>query len=233
MAQPTAQPTPTWIPPLAARALVMRWLSSSPLAEAERLLLKWVEAGKVQWRYGHIENGSGVSKEIALNRFWRPVGLSFSWEEGRAGRRVEPRMAARGGVTPEGIVWASHPTRATQPQRGNDVVLSDIKFAREDIEFRLREYGAPEPAPSSASTTERHADPQDDQKRAHPQGDRVMIVLRAEFPPDGTVPPPSELSDSDLVARVSQRFSAPKKSGDPLIPGRKSILRAAGRLPRK
>src|SRR5262249_14154955 len=130
-----------------------------------------------------------------------------------------------------------HPARPTQPQRGNNVVLSDIKFAREDIELRLREYGAPasvaEPTPSSASTTERHASSQGDQKRAHPQGDRVMIVLRAEFPPDGTVPPPSQRADSDLVARVRRHFSAPKKSDDPPIPSRKSILRAASRFPRK
>ena len=226
MAQPTAQPTPTWIPPLAARTLVMqRYLLSSSSAEA--LLLKWLDAEQVRWRYGHIKNDDGLPIEIALNRFWRPVALSFSWEQGRAGRRIEPRIAASGGVAPGGVVWSSHPVRPTRPQRGDNVVLSDINFAREDIELRLREYGAP------ASATERHVDPQDDRKRARPQGDRVAIALRAEFPPDGTVPPRSELSDSDLVARIRLRFPDPSKSGSRGIPGRKSVLREAGRLPRK
>jgi hypothetical protein len=110
-------------------------------------------------------------------------------------------------------------------------VLNDIKFVREDIELRLRECGAPASEPGS--TTERHASSQGDQKRARPQGDRVAIALRAEFPPDGTVPPRSELADSDLVARIRLRFPDASKSGSRGIPGRKSVLREAGRLPRK
>ena len=233
------QPTPTRISLCEARELVARPLSS---ALAERLLVERLDAKRIEWRHGHIENSSGVSIETALDGFWRSA--SINWDESWAARKVEaPPVAARGGVAPGGIVWASPPTRPTQPssQLGNNLAVYDIRLAREDVELLLREYGEPasepaseaEPAPSSASTTERHADPQGDQKRAHPQGDRVRIVLRKEFPPDGTVPPPSELSDSDLVARVSQHFPAHKKPDDPLIPGRKSILRAAGRLPRK
>jgi len=41
------------------------------------------------------------------------------------------------------MVWASHPTGPTQPQRGNNVVLSDIEFAHEDIERRLAGYDEP------------------------------------------------------------------------------------------
>src|SRR5262249_5618394 len=143
MAQPTAQPTSTWLSPLRARALVMQRYLLSP-SSAETLLLKWLDAEQVRWRYGHIKNDDGVPIEIALNRFWRPVGLSFNCEEGRAGRRVEPPpVAARGGGAPGGMVWASHPTGPTQPQRGNNVVLSDIEFAHEDIERRLAGYDEP------------------------------------------------------------------------------------------
>jgi hypothetical protein len=216
MARAPVQPTPpTWISLREARELVtQRYLS--PLL-ADKLLVEWLDAGQVQWRCEHIENDGGVSTETALKGFWRSA--SINWDESSAARRVEPRTVAgaSGGVLPGGIIVRSQ-HRPTQPSSrvGNNFVVYGIRLAREDIFALLPQ-----------------TDPQGDRKRARPQGDRIMIALCAEFPPDGTVPPPSELSDSDLVARVSQRFPAPKKSGDPLIPGRKSILRAAGRLPRK
>src|SRR5215469_7700074 len=89
MAQPTAQPIPTRVSLSEARELVtQRYLSP---ALAEKLLVKWVDAGDVGWRYEYLENNSGISTETALNKFWRPVGLLINWEESRAARRVEPR----------------------------------------------------------------------------------------------------------------------------------------------
>jgi hypothetical protein len=70
-------------------------------------------------------------------------------------------------------------------------------------------------------------------RRAQPQGDRIEIALRAEFPPDGKVPPRSKLSDAELVARVRKHFPAPEKSGGLAIPSPKSVLRTVGRLSRK
>jgi hypothetical protein len=83
--------------------------------------------------------------------------------------------------------------------------------------------------PSSPPVSE----PPREKRRTHPQGDRVAIALRAEFPPDGKVPPPGELPDSDLVARIRLRFSDTSKSGSRGIPSRQTVLRTAGRLQRK
>ena len=46
--------------------------------------------------------------------------------------------------------------------------------------------------------------------------------------PDGWVPPEDELSDAELCARVHRHFGGDRTGLG--IPGRKSILRAAGRL---
>jgi hypothetical protein len=65
----------------------------------------------------------------------------------------------------------------------------------------------------------------------HYQGDRVQIVLAKEYP-DG-VPSKKELSNSELVNVVRKRLEEdPKKTGL-AIPDPKTILREAGRIPRK
>jgi hypothetical protein len=67
----------------------------------------------------------------------------------------------------------------------------------------------------------------------HYQGDRVQIKLAQEFP-DG-IPSRKELSNSELANRMRKAFDddpAAKKTGL-AIPDRKTILREAGRIPRK
>jgi len=101
MAQPTAQPIPTWISLREAHELVrQKYLSP---ARTGQLLVEWLHAGLVRWRYADIQNNSGVSTETVLSRFWRPAP-AIDWEGSSAARRVEPPpvAGARGGVLPGG-----------------------------------------------------------------------------------------------------------------------------------
>ena len=158
MAQPTAQLTPTWVSLREARELVTQRYLSPPLAG--KLLVEWLNDKNepVRWQYEHIENNSGVSPETALNRFWRPVGLSIDWEESRAARKVEPRTAP-GRIAPGGIVRVGY-RRPTQPSSqlgsSSNFFVYGIRVAREDIEPRLAGYDEPASvaAPPSASIAE-------------------------------------------------------------------------------
>jgi hypothetical protein len=58
------------------------------------------------------------------------------------------------------------------------------------------------------------------------QADAVARILRECFPPDGVVPSHDKLSDADLILRVLGASAKPLPSPD-------TILRAAGRKPRK
>jgi hypothetical protein len=156
MARACVQLTPTWISLLEGRELVrQKYLSP---ARAGQLLVEWLAANLVGWRYADIQNNSGVP-EIALSGFWRSAGLAIDWEGSSAARRVEPAPAgARGGVLPSGIVWSS-PLRPMprSSQLGNNFVVYGIRLAREDIESQLGTYDespaavanpAPPPAPA-------------------------------------------------------------------------------------
>ena len=140
------QPTPTLISLREARELVtQRYLSP---ALAGKFLVEWLddENEPVRWQYEHVENNSGISTDAALKRFWRPGGLSINWEESSAARRVEPPpVAAPGGVTPGGVVWASHNPKPVQPvsQLGYNFIIYGIRLAHEDIERRLAGYDEP------------------------------------------------------------------------------------------
>jgi hypothetical protein len=191
VAQPTAQPTLTFISLREARELVtQRYLWP---ARAVQLVLEWLGDPNepVRWQYEGIENNSGAPTETVLNRLWQPAGLSVSWEESWVGRRVEPRTAAaQGGVSPGGVVWSSHSARPTQSvsQLGNNFVVYGIRVAREDIERRLRRDDEPasatdpapppsasiaDPAPpSSASVAEPRMPPKDWFARAREQHGR-------------------------------------------------------------
>ena len=246
MAQPTTQSTPTWISLREARALVTRRLSS---ALAEKLLVEGLDrldAKRIKWRHGHIENNSGVSTETALDGFWRLA--SINWEASWAARRVEPRMvaAARRGVLPGGIVAASLPARPPQPvsQLGANFVVYGIDLAREDVELLLREYGEPtfvaepapsssaslaEPAPLSSASVAEPAPPssrasvESQSKRQVWKGKKVREALQ-ELYPDG-VPPRIELSDSALCSAVYAHLGI----RDDKTISRITILRHAGR----
>jgi hypothetical protein len=166
VAQAPVQPTPTEISLREARELVaQRYLSPTRAGE---LLVGWLDAKLVRWRYEDVKNNSGVPTKVALNGFWRPVGLSINWEESWAARKVEPRRVARGGMAPGGIVWMSH-GRPTQPssQLGSsyNFFVYGIRLAREDIELQLGGYDEPasvaDPAPPSASVPEPLMSPKD------------------------------------------------------------------------
>jgi hypothetical protein len=146
VAQPTAQPTLTFISLREARELVTRRYLSPALAD--RRLIEGIddENEPVRWRYEHIENRSGRPTATALEGFWRPGVSTINWEENWAARKVEPPpVAAPGGVTPGGVVWASHNPKPAQPvsQLGNNFVVYGIRLRREDVERRLGGYAEP------------------------------------------------------------------------------------------
>jgi hypothetical protein len=102
MAQAPVQLTPPELSLLEGRELVrQKYLSS---ARAGQLLVEWLHAKLVRWRYVDIQNNSGVSSETVLSGFWRPAGPAIDWEGSSAARRVEPPpvAGARGGVLPGG-----------------------------------------------------------------------------------------------------------------------------------
>jgi hypothetical protein len=101
------------------------------------------------------------------------------------------------------------------------------KFPAETItELRFLAPGAPAPAPA--------VEPPPRKKRRVVQGNqggRIEIKLKVLFP-DG-IPSAEELSDSELVKMVEKEFEKdPKKIGLG-TPHAKTILRNAGRIPRK
>jgi hypothetical protein len=63
------------------------------------------------------------------------------------------------------------------------------------------------------------------------QSDRVQIKLAEEFPDD--VPSEKKLSNSELANLLRKRFENDRKETGLAIPHAKTILRAAGRIPRK
>jgi hypothetical protein len=63
------------------------------------------------------------------------------------------------------------------------------------------------------------------------QGSRVQIKLAEVFP--AGVPSEKELSNSELVNLLRKRFENDRKKTGLAIPHPKTILRAAGRIPRK
>ena len=137
---------PTLISLREARELVTRRYLSPALAD--RRLIEWMddENEPVRWRYEHIENRSGRPTATALEGFWRPEVSTINWEENWAARKVEPPpVAAPGGVTPGGVVWASHNPKPAQPvsQLGYNFIIYGIRLAREDIERRLAGYDEP------------------------------------------------------------------------------------------
>ena len=102
MASTPVQPTPIWISLREAGELVrQKYLSP---ARTGQLLVEWLHAKLVRWRYVDIQNNSGVSSETVLSGFWRPAGPAIDWEGSSAARRVEPPpvAGARGGVLPGG-----------------------------------------------------------------------------------------------------------------------------------
>jgi hypothetical protein len=62
-------------------------------------------------------------------------------------------------------------------------------------------------------------------KRRSTQRDRALAVLRELYPPDGM--PPDHVSNSEIVHEVGKALKAKALE----VPGRKTILRAAGRDP--
>jgi len=139
MAQPTAQPTLTFISLREARELVTRRRYLPP-TQAGKVLTVWLddENEPVRWRYEHIENRSGRPTATALEGFWRPGVSTINWEENWAARKVEPPpVAAPGGVMPGGVVWASPKPAQPVSQLGYNFIIYGIRLAHEDIERRL------------------------------------------------------------------------------------------------
>jgi hypothetical protein len=101
VASTPVQPTPIWISLREAGELVrQKYLSP---ARTGQLLVEWLHAKLVRWRYVEIQNNSGISTETVLSEFWQPAGLATDWEGSWTARKVEPRAAAaRGGVLPGG-----------------------------------------------------------------------------------------------------------------------------------
>ena len=190
MAQPTAQPIPTWISLREARALVTRRYLRPELAG--QFIIEWRndENDPVQWQYEHIRNNSGVATDAALKRFWRPAGLSINWEESWAARTFEPVARTPGGMAPAGDVrWVSQgiPTRPSgQLGSSHNFFVYGIRLAREDIERRLGRYNEPvsvaEPAPPSASVAGPRMSPKDwfaGAREQHPRQPRESLMAYA------------------------------------------------------
>jgi hypothetical protein len=113
-----------------------------------------------------------------------------------------------------------------------------------DINVRLAILGSPEGAlirapspyyrPAAANPSAAPADLSAPRKRRVVQGSqdaRIEIKLKAVCP-DG-IPSKEKLANSELVAKVVEEFKKDPKIAGLGIPDRKSILRAAGRIPRK